>query len=254
MVVLVILLVFGYIFFLHSHVIMFCDSFMAFTHENYYQSMYEQWKNKPSGFLLAQLTMFNDEPRFSTAAFILTERNEQKAIKPLRGILNSYANSKIKRAAIFRLVNLKDEQSISSFLKKAHDYRKKKLNFQSKVDEDAIDEYRNILQALASIESQETYPLLIDLVKNGTDWEKAWVLDACLFYYKSHYKSIIPIYEYDFFHSAKGAVKDNDIRGLELLGSIEAIPVLKKIIHNEPRYRKEAERAIKSLEKLQGKK
>lgn len=253
----VFLLAWGYIYFFNSHVLMFYDSFIAFTDENYYQTMYEQWKKKSSNFLLTQLSIFNDEPRFSTAAFILTERNEKRAIKRLRAILNSHANSKIKRTAIFRLVNFGDEKSIDYFLKKAHEYRKMNLDFYDKSKTDFIDEYRDILQALSSIQFEEVYPLVLDLAKNGKKWERGAVLSSCLFYYKKHSTDIIPIYTKDFFEEKKStysASKASSIRGLEMLGSVDAVPILKYIAEKEPEYRREAERAIKSLEVLKDKK
>jgi HEAT repeat protein len=235
---------------------MLYDSFVGFTDEHYYQNMYEQWKKKSSNFLLAQLSIFNDEPRFSTAAFILTERNEKRAIKRLRAILNSRANSKIKRTAIFRLVNFDDKESINSFMKKAYAYRQINLDFYDKSKSDSIDEYRDILQALSSVQSEKAYPLVLDLAKNGNHWEKAWAFTLCLHYYKTHSQEIISMYENYFFsklETPSSPAKDNAILGLVSLGDTRAIPVLKNIAEKEPEYRREADRAISLIESSQSK-
>ncbi|MCX5678863.1 MAG: hypothetical protein NTY76_07130 [Candidatus Omnitrophica bacterium] len=256
-IILCLILSVGYIFLLQKHVLWFCDSFMAFTHENYYQAMYDGWKNKTSSFLLSQLNIFSDEPRFSTAAVILTERKEKRAIKPLRAILNSQASSNIKRVAIFRLVNFDDKESMDHFMGKAYAYKQMNLNFYDKSKSEDIDEYRTILQALSSVQSEKAYLLILELAKNGSRWEKAWVFTLCLHYYKAHSLEIIPMYEKYFFDNleiSSSPAKDNVILGLTSLGDPKAIPVLENIAEKKPEYRREANRAIAFIEAAQNKK
>lgn len=236
-----------YCFFLNQYAVKAFDTFMDFTDRNYLTTLRNEYENKNYDFLIREIK-YNQVnfTRVGNAISILVRRNERRAIDDIiNAFLDMRRDSVIRHSAATALAKFGGKKVTFALLSVVNQYKDRRFDLTKKSNSQKVDQLFNALQALSIMQNEETYPLLVSMLKEG-GLIKSWVLSRCLYHYKNHWQEILPIYLEELKENPSGGI----ISRLKQIGRPEAIPAIKGAIKQDPAVQREAEKAIKYLESL----